>query len=152
MPMRYPVNLFKGTTALWIYLLMVYFNNYSTSMWLYLGIHGTYAMFWLLKDVFYPDATFKEKATFGSISLVVLLLILYWTIPLTIAMGVGIQEPTNVRIWTCIIMYVVGVILMLGSDIHKNRRLAVKKCKHILIYRFGFRWAFQSNQKPKLSW
>ena len=131
-PMRYPVNLFKGATAMWIYFLMVYFNNFSTEMWLYLALHGSYGMFWLFKDVFFPDATFKEKATFGSISLVVLLLVLYWTIPVTIAIGVGVQDPTSLRIWTCIIMYIVGVVLMMGSDIDKNRRLAIKKGKILL--------------------
>lgn len=126
-PMRYPINAFKGLTAIWIYFLMFYFNNFSVSMWLYLALHGSYGMFWLAKDIFYPDATWKNKATFGSVISVSLVLTCYWTIPVTIAMGLGIQNPSTLRFWTCIGAYLVGVGLMMGSDIQKTKTLAVKK-------------------------
>jgi hypothetical protein len=89
--MRYGINLFKGATFMWVLFLMWYFNNYSTGMYLYLFLHGSYGIFWLLKDIFCPDVVFKQLASIGSYFLLTLLLVLYWVMPITIASGQGIQ-------------------------------------------------------------
>lgn len=141
MPMRYPVNAFKALTGIWILFLMHYFQNYSTGMYLYLFLHGSYGLCWLLKDIFTPDATFLNKASIGSITLISILLSLYWVMPVTIASGYGIQEPSTARICLCLALYITGVILMMGSDVYKNRRLKVKKGTSCLTqgsYRMGF--------------
>ena len=89
--MRYVINVFKGLTFIWVLFLMAYFSNYSTSMYLYLFLHGTYGIFWLIKDLYYPDASFKQLASIGSLVVLALVLSLYWLIPVTIAAGYGIQ-------------------------------------------------------------
>jgi len=43
-------------------------------------------------------------------------LILYWTIPLILAAGYGINEPSKARIVTAVISYAIGVCIMLVSD------------------------------------
>jgi hypothetical protein len=90
-PLRYGINLFKGATFLWILFLIKYFNNYSMGMYLYLALHGSYGIFWLSKDIFCPDAVFKQKASIGSYFLMTTLLVLYWVMPVFIAAGYGIQ-------------------------------------------------------------
>ncbi|SPM42393.1 transmembrane protein [Mycobacterium numidiamassiliense] len=40
---------------------MVMFGNFSTVMWLYLGMHGTYSILWLIKGRTYPDRRFAEQ-------------------------------------------------------------------------------------------
>jgi hypothetical protein len=70
---------------------MYIFQNYSKGMYLYLFLHGTYGFAWLTKDIIFPDATFKQMASVGSLSVIVCLLMLYWSIPITIALGLGIQ-------------------------------------------------------------
>jgi len=55
-PIRYTVNFFKGATLLFIYLLMSHYNNYSTGIYLYAALHGSYGIIWLLKDFTFPDA------------------------------------------------------------------------------------------------
>lgn len=132
-PMRYFVNLFKGLTFVWILSLMWYFHNYSASMYLYLFLHGTYGIFWLFKDLTYPDESFKKMASLGSLILVNILLILYWMMPLLIASGQAIQEPTTRRITFCVISYLVGVFLMLGADIQKTATLSKRKGNFILM-------------------
>jgi hypothetical protein len=67
------------------------FNNYCKGMYLYLFLHGTYGIAWLFKDIVFPDATFKQMASVGSLMVIVCLLILYWSMPVTIAIGLGIQ-------------------------------------------------------------
>ena len=45
---------------------MIYFDNYSPACWLYLALHGSYGLLWLLKDFTFPDASFERKVTFLS--------------------------------------------------------------------------------------
>ena len=126
-PMRYIINVFKGLTLFWVLALMWYFNNYSTGMWLYLFLHGTYGIFWLIKDLFFPDASFKQVASLGSLAVLTGVLLLYWIIPITIASGHGIQEPSFRRTAFCVGLYLSGVILMMGADIQKTTTLGKKK-------------------------
>lgn len=106
---------------------MNWYENYSSGMYLYLFLHGTYGIFWLLKDIFYPDASFKQVASLTSTLILVIVLSMYWVIPVTIASGNGIQEPSKTRAYLCIILYISGVILMMGSDYQKTATLAKRK-------------------------
>ena len=73
-PMNWGVNLQKGGMSFYIIFLMIYFQNYSDAMLTYLFLHGSYGkafdlnynalgIFWLLKDMIFPDPTFQSKAT-----------------------------------------------------------------------------------------
>ena len=102
-------------------------------MWLYLFIHGTYGIAWITKDIFFPDSTLKTKAAFGSHLLVLIVLCVYWCIPLIIASGYGIQEISETRKWVVICMYLCGLFLMMCSDYQKTSTLAKRKGKVGLI-------------------
>jgi protein-S-isoprenylcysteine O-methyltransferase Ste14 len=106
---------------------MYYFNNFSTGMYLYLFLHGSYGIFWVIKDIVFPDASFKEMGSIPVLGAGFVLLLMYWMIPVTIASGLGIQEPSSRRIQFCIAIYVIGLILMLGSDYQKTTTLKKKK-------------------------
>jgi protein-S-isoprenylcysteine O-methyltransferase Ste14 len=41
--------------------LMLWFGNYTVESWLYLAMHGTYAVLWLLKQAWYPDRRFSVQ-------------------------------------------------------------------------------------------
>ena len=89
--LRYIVDLYKGVTGLWVFFLMYYFNNYCSALWVYLFLHGSYGIFWVIKDIFFPDSSFLPKVTIGSVMIGNAFLIMYWSIPLSIAMGYGVQ-------------------------------------------------------------
>ncbi len=127
MPLRYVINFFKGMTGLWVLFLMFYFKSFSLGMWVYLFLHGTYGIAWVWKDVCFPDATFKEKGSIGSLIILFIFLTLYWFIPVPLAAGYGVHNPPVVRIILVIAMYLFGLYLMLGSDHQKNTTLAKKK-------------------------
>ena len=127
--MRYVVNIFKGATFPFVLLLMFFFKNYSLGMYLYLALHGSYGIIWILKDAVFPDKTFDQKATFGSLFAVSVLLIMYWMMPVFEAMGLGIQNPSNARVAVSIIMFAMGTVLMVGSDAQKTFTLKYKKGK-----------------------
>jgi len=110
------------------------FNNYSTSMYLYLFLHGSYGIFWVLKDIFFPDPRFKSQSSIGSLILIFSFLTLYWLIPVPLAAGLGVTEPSTARIILLIVMYISGLILMLGSDYQKYQALKRKpgRCEYYL--------------------
>lgn len=64
--LKYIINFQKGSTMLYVFYLMNYFNNYSLSAYLYLALHGTYGIIWLLKDTIMPDKNWNKKATIIS--------------------------------------------------------------------------------------
>jgi hypothetical protein len=70
---------------------MSIFNNYCEGMYLYLFLHGTYGIAWLIKDIIFPDATFKQMTSVGSLMVIASLLFIYWLMPVTIASRLTIQ-------------------------------------------------------------
>lgn len=133
MPLRYIINLFKGATMFWVIFLMYHFRTMSTGMWVYLFLHGTYGFAWLTKDILFPDATFKQKGTLGSLILASIFLGLYWCIPVPLAAGLGVHNPPMARIVLVVSMYLFGLYLMMGSDYQKTTTLAKKKGKIFII-------------------
>jgi hypothetical protein len=55
------INAHKILVSPFVILLMWYYDNWSASAFLYLGLHGTYSLLWLLKQDLYPDKRFEQK-------------------------------------------------------------------------------------------
>ena len=125
MPMRYTVNFFKGFTFLWVFFLMWAFHNRSMVMWLYLCLHGSYGICWVVKDLVFPDGRGKIMGSLGSHLVLVVLLMGYWCIPVPLAMRYGLVNPSRGRMVSIVCMYLVGLLLMMGSDYQKYRILRV---------------------------
>ena len=56
--LRWTVNINKGLMPLYLISLMNYFDNFSLGAWLYLSLHGSYGVWWVIKDLVFPDANF----------------------------------------------------------------------------------------------
>jgi len=56
---------------------MLYYQNFSRGAWLYLSLHGTYGIIWILKDIIFPDKTFQVKVSLIGCSCVSIVLLLY---------------------------------------------------------------------------
>ena len=126
-PVHIIVNLQKSSTIIIMYLLMIYFNNYSKGAYIYLSLHGSYGLIWLLKDVTFPDKSMHVKTCFLPAGALICLLLLYWGIGFEMMYGLGIQEPTNGRIFSCFFIYSFGLIFMLCTDLQKYLILKYKK-------------------------
>lgn len=98
-------------------------------MWVYLLLHGSYGLCWVTKDIWFPDARFMRKGSMGSHVLLFILLTLYWMIPVPLAAGYGISNPSTTRITFLICLYLIGMILMMGSDYQKTTTLHKRKGK-----------------------
>ena len=58
------INLHKGLTAFVVIGLMIFFDNFTIASYVYLALHGTYGLLWLLKEKIFPDPYFKENNVF----------------------------------------------------------------------------------------
>lgn len=61
MKIKHPVNLHKGLTFVFVLALMAIYNNYTIAAWIYLSLHGTYGILWLIKDRLYPDKQWERE-------------------------------------------------------------------------------------------
>ena len=74
------INAQKTGTIFIMFLLMIYYNNFSNGAWLYLSLHGTYGLLWFLKDMVFPDKNFQNYLSLFPSILVSLFLLSYWLI------------------------------------------------------------------------
>lgn len=100
-----------------IFAMMLYFENFSMAMWIYASLHGTYGIFWLLKDFTFPDSSFERKHP------IVVVLVAFFGVLMPyaygsylIASGASPQTPSAERIFVAVVMYTFGLVFMLGAD------------------------------------
>ena len=141
-PVHIIVNIQKSSTIFIMYLLMIYFNNYSKGAYIYLSLHGSYGLIWLLKDMTFPDKSMHVKTCFLPACALVTLLLLYWGIGFEMMYGLGIQEPSNGRIFICFFIFSFGLIFMLCSDLQKY---LILKYKVGLIDNYFLAWNRNTN-------
>lgn len=117
MKVKHFINLHKGSTFLFILGLMIAYQNFSIGPWVYLALHGTYGLVWLLKDRIFPDKQWEQEialpvgvAGFGIIGL-------YWVAPfILISRG---AEPAPPLIAAAIAINILGIFLHYSSDAQK---------------------------------
>lgn len=116
------VNFQKGLTWAWVAALMAAFGNSTTAAWVYLALHGSYGLCWLMKDAAFPDPRWRTRVTFGG-GLMAFLLVLgpYWLFPwLLISGALGARpEPPAPLLAGAIALHTVGVAVMLSADCQK---------------------------------
>ena len=93
------------------------YKNFSTGIWMYFVLHGSYGILWLMKDMIFPDKTFQRNANiFGAILSWAMVLGPYWIGGFIMASRNSWQEPPIGRIVLVCWVYIIGAFLMLGSD------------------------------------
>lgn len=120
------INLQKGGTLPFVLFLMWRYDVWTATAWTYAALHGSYGLAWLLKDRVFPDPNWEKRVTFGG-AFVMWALVLgpYWIAPFLITSR-NIERPAWV-LGVATIVYVVGVLLMMGSDGQKYFTLKVKR-------------------------
>lgn len=117
------INFQKGMTCLWVFSLMWFYDNFSIQAWVYLALHGSYGIIWILKDLVFPDQKWQVNITPGG-ALMAILAVLgpYWVAPYLLIspiLGVGHEGVGDLGMGAAIVLYAVGLFLMLGSDAQK---------------------------------
>tara|TARA_B100000212_G_C27315649_1_gene507801 strand:- start:441 stop:1058 length:618 start_codon:yes stop_codon:yes gene_type:complete len=126
------INLHKGLTPLVVFALMVFYNNFSTPAYVYLSLHGTYGLLWLLKEKIFPDPYFKEELNLITSITGFLFLGSYWIAPFIL---ISSQKfVPNFVVAACISINIIGVFLHFASDAQKYFTLKIKK--QLITYGF----------------
>ena len=103
---------------------MIIYQNFTIGAWVYLALHGTYGILWLLKDRIYPDKQWEQEVSlftgifaFGFVSL-------YWVAPFILISSGSIPSPALIA--AAISINILGVFLHYSSDAQKYYTLKYK--------------------------
>ncbi len=117
MKIKHPINLHKFLTFAFILSLMVIYQNFTVAPWIYLALHGTYGIMWLIKDSLYPDQQWESEISLTMGIFTFILLGLYWVAPfILISGGVELSAPLMAA---AIATNLLGILLHYGSDAQK---------------------------------
>ena len=103
---------------------MAVYQNFTLAPWVYLALHGTYGIMWLIKDSLYPDRQWEEEIPLAMGIVTFIFLGLYWVAPF-ILISSGVQ-PSAPLIAVAIATNLFGVFLHYGSDAQKYFTLKYK--------------------------
>jgi FtsH-binding integral membrane protein len=112
------INLHKALVIPVTVAAMITFANYGTVMWLYLAMHGTYSILWLIKGCTYPDRRFAERVPIWiGVVFVFLPLAGYCAAPILLAW----LKPNVPGFAVCagVSVYISGIFLHYVSDAQK---------------------------------
>jgi steroid 5-alpha reductase family enzyme len=121
MKIKHVINSHKGLTFCFILGLMAFYHNYSIGAWVYLALHGTYGLMWLIKDRIYPDRQWETEMSLPMGLVTFSLLGLYWVAPI-ILVSQGV-EAHPALIAAAISMNLFGVLFHYVSDAQKHYTL-----------------------------
>jgi steroid 5-alpha reductase family enzyme len=117
MKLKHFINLHKGLTFPFVLTLMLIYQNFNLGAWVYLALHGTYGLLWLLKDQIYPDKQWEQESSVGTGIFGFVLLSLYWVAPF-ILISSGSQPPLPL-VAAAISLNIIGVFLHYTADAQK---------------------------------
>jgi steroid 5-alpha reductase family enzyme len=125
MKMKIYINIFKGLTGIFVLGMMVYFETWQNqTAWVYLGLHGSYGIIWVLKSYFFPDKSWERTIHWLTGLGIWTALALYLLAPLLL-----IARDIQAAGWytaICIAFFVIGVFLHVASDMQKYTALQMK--------------------------
>lgn len=124
--MAWVINFHKIITLFVIFAMMIYFDNFSTAAWVYLGLHGTYGYCWLVKDFGFRDGTFNSRVTYGGALMTYVLLVgWYWLFPYLFISRY--MEPSGPLLFTAIAIHTLGITWMIAADCQKHFSLKYRR-------------------------
>jgi protein-S-isoprenylcysteine O-methyltransferase Ste14 len=106
--------------------LMWFYDNWSTDAYVYLAMHGTYSILWLLKHSMYADRRFAEKVPLwtGLVFIFVPLAGYYVAPYLLISSHVSVPPPV---VGLALSSYILGIFFHYVSDAQKYFVLQIRK-------------------------
>ena len=111
----------------YVLFLMYYFDRWShITSWIYLSLHGTYGLLWLLKESVFPDPSWQRPSTLLQ-HFIAFAIVLgpYWYFAYVVTSS-GVDAPAPL-LAGCVSVHTFGCVLMMASDTQKYFVLKVKK-------------------------
>lgn len=124
MQLRHVINLHKGSTPLVVAGLMAAYGNGTVGAWVYLALHGSYGLLWLLKDRIFPDRQWQQEVSWGQAIVGFGVLGLYWLAPLLLIATGAVPPPPLIGF--AVAVNILGVFLHYVSDAQKHFTLQLR--------------------------
>ncbi|MDX1498140.1 MAG: DUF1295 domain-containing protein [Salinisphaeraceae bacterium] len=130
------INFQKAGTFVFLGLIMWYYAGKtdaatSTAAWIYLAMHGSYGLVWIIKDITFPDPNWQKKITIGGgINAFLGVLGWYWVFGWLLISGTSDPNyplPDNAWFMLCISLCILGCVIMIAADAQKFYTLRVKR-------------------------
>ena len=122
---RHFINLHKLLTAFVIWYLMYQYQVYTYTSYLYLGMHGSYRILWLMKELWYPDRSWMKPLSLLSCIGGFFVMCAYWIAPFLICYRN--HQASNMAILLSTMCFTFGLFFHFGSDCQKHFTLKLKK-------------------------
>ncbi len=115
------IDLHKGGTGLVVLALMWAYGASTVPAWIYLALHGSYGVAWVVKDMTFPDRSWQRRVTWGGAVFTFVGLGTYWLFPWFLASGVlGQALPGPLLVALAVALHTMGLGLMLAADAQKH--------------------------------
>ena len=124
MKQKHFIDSHKGATAPAVFFLIWYFGQWdNATAWIYLALHGSYGIMWVLKSAIFPDKTWEAKCSiwyglyiWGGLSM-------YWISPWIIMSTPVENSPMYLGI--IVAMFALGVFFHYAADMQKHAYLTL---------------------------
>lgn len=125
MKQKYIIDTMKGITFPAIFLMMAVYDQWENhTAWVYLGLHGTYGILWVMKSRIFPDKSWEKEVGLVWALLSIFGLLGYWVAP-WLLISRGVQCPPW-YLGMCVSMNVLGVFLHFVTDMQKYTALKLQ--------------------------
>jgi protein-S-isoprenylcysteine O-methyltransferase Ste14 len=125
------INLQKGGTFIFLGFLMWWYGNTSMAAWVYLAMHGSYGLAWLVKDYAFPDPAWQRSVTIGGgINAYVGVLGWYWVFGWLLISGTSNPDyplPDGAWFALCVSLCMLGTVIMIAADAQKYFTLRLQR-------------------------
>jgi protein-S-isoprenylcysteine O-methyltransferase Ste14 len=125
MRQKFFIDSHKAANAIAVLALMAWAQAWDNpTAWLYLALHGTYGLLWILKSRAFPDRSWEAPCSLLYGLLIWIGLSLYWVTPWWIVhfdVRVGPAYAAG-----CVALYAIGVFLHFSADMQKHTSLALR--------------------------
>ena len=129
--MSWVINFQKVGTFPLLGFFIWHYGVHSMAAWIYLAMHGSYGLVWMLKDMAFPDPGWQNRTTLlGAFNAFASLLGLYWVFGWLLISGVSQPRyPLPDPMWfaLCISICMLGCALMIAADAQKFFTLRVQR-------------------------
>jgi steroid 5-alpha reductase family enzyme len=125
MKLKYFIDSNKAVTWIVMLVLMAIYHQWQNpTAWIYLALHGTYGVLWVLKSRIFPDAAWENQTSlwFGLVAWVGL--VLYW-IPGWLVMSRNVHAPAWLM-GLCVSLVIFGVFFHFTTDMQKHTSLQLQ--------------------------
>ncbi len=124
------INFQKVGTFPFLGLLIAYYHNTSSAAWIYLAMHGTYGLVWMIKEWAFPDAGWQKFVTIGAgLNVFFGVLFWYWVFGWLLISGYAqpvYPLPEYAWFCLCISLCILGSVIMIAADAQKYFTLREK--------------------------